>query len=1081
MKKSLAAILAIVMVCSFAIPALAADFPHGATNRVINVGDGPRPGNYIVNDGFNEANPYAREKLAITDYHMRPEWETYKFDPANYPGIQMHPDGFPMRAGHRTLVDHMGEMRYLAETYPEIVKMRLIGYSFGIDDDVTATNQADILEKQNPERSIPVYALEICNEPGVMDGRPATLHQAANHGGEIEACELAMNLAWYLTSQYGKVDEVTNLLDTTRIYILPYTNPDGSICLFRAGGTSTIGRQTPRAVDPNRNWAYRWGSKNGSGDGLGGRGRGPNSENETVNVSSIYRSDNIISSISGHTNGQIIIYAWAYMYNSEDAHPLLTKLAAEQSALNGHTPQNGNVMYAQSGEINDYLWGSMRAMGFTYEYGQIRPLPYLGTPTGEDYITANYLDAAGNQKTMRANYSTAAGSGKPATEVEASLVWMPDEYISIGYQQIDADDMGNGINKDPDDPDAVGSWHRRITPAKVEAWIASQPAGFLNGKIFVSHRPILANDYSDDDVTDNVSQGNAIAAMLKNAGAAGWLVSNTAATGGAYSPITNMAYGAEGLPVVSMTKGYIADVFNHAKEDPATKITLKADTDDFLSMYYEWERQKPAYMANMSYARTYANQLQGTITDGNGNKLFKATLEATLVIEGKIVDIDSSFQNSPVLIERDYEKQWKEVQRTHYDVEGGDYTWYMLPSKQSEYPDKGWTVTAKAPGRYTETQNVRFPLDYAGAIRRGQDATTYADPTYQNIKTGVDFDLPLAFVVDQDLDALMGVGPYTVTFTTYNRAGAVANQAGVTVKVNGRSVEVANPEVGKYSATFNNAENISISFAGAEAVTFGFVEDEGVPFVKTFDTADLELTTDANLLNAGDVFGLRTAFVKKVDTNVVRLTYTYNPALFEFVKDTTIANFTEAGYSVINVDENAEGGQVEFTLMKQDGSYGMKEFYPFTTKQVEHTALQNYTEFYSNDPTHYKYSEYYIGDRTVGDTVIFTYLDEAFTDATFKAKEDIDFEDGHQTITVVADYIDRSDDTKVEKQSHIAMVTFTTKEPVVFDLIYLSNIIDAFGLDTSHPEWDTKYVWMDWVKNGRIDIADIAYAARQIV
>jgi hypothetical protein len=116
----------------------------------------------------------------------------------------------------------------------------------------------------------------------------------------------------------------------------------------------------------------------------------------------------------------------------------------------------------------------------------------------------------------------------------------------------------------------------------------------------------------------------------------------------------------------------------------------------------------------------------------------------------------------------------------------------------------------------------------------------------------------------------------------------------------------------------------------------------------------------------------------------------------------------------------------------------------------------------------------------VGDRVIFTYLDKTFTDVTFKAKEDVTFEKGSQTITVAADYIDRSGDAKVEKQSHNGIVNFNTIGTPTIDLVYLSNILDAFGIDNSHADWEITYMWMDWIPDGKIDIIDIAYAARQL-
>ncbi len=1014
-KKCFAFMLTLAIAMSCAIPAMAAGFPVGATNKVVVIEEGLNAGTYIANDGWSASTPYSNvleeSRVTIPNYHYYDEWDDYVFDPDNYAAIEWHEDGFPMRAGYRTVVDYMGEMKYLAQTYPEITKLSIIGYSWGIKDDAVALNGV-ANDNVDPERSVPIYALEICNNPGARDGRPATLHQAGNHGGEIDSNEMCMNLAWYLCTQYGKDEEVTELLDTTRVYLLPYTNPDGNMINFRdRDNINPAARVNARGVDPNRNWAYRWGSNNGSLSNMGSthRGRGPNSEPETQAISSLYRSDNIISSISGHTSGQIIIYAWAFLRNTTDGHSLLTQLAKEQADLNGHTPQNGNVMYAQSGEINDYLWGSMRALGFTFEYSNSQRQSYLGFEDGDPYISASYINAAGVPKEMRTNYSTFEGSGMPTQDVTGQLAYLDDEWIALGYQDLTADEEGNGLSKDPDDPSSVGPLLNRITAEKVREAIAADP-DFVDGKVFLSHVP------------ESTEIGNEIARVLKDNGAKAWIVTGTASNGGYGEP--RIDYGADGLPVAGLIKGYAADLFQQAEADPSITVTLESAMKDLHSMYYEWSRQKPAYMKNMSYAREYANQLQGTIQDENGNKI-NATLEASLVIEGKIIDVDSNNGNSDVVIERSYDEQWKEIQRTYYDVEGGDFTWYMLPSKQSEYADKGWTVTAKTPGRYTETVNVKFPVDSENAIKHDKDPEIYADPLFQQVITGVNFTLHRAFEVDQNLSTLLGRGG-AVTFTTYNRDGEAADVAGVYVKVDGQPVAVTSLGNGKYSARVAaGASEISVGCAGAEAETVSRAAEEDVPLVTAVNAKDsLELTTEADSLSAGETFGLNTAFVTEVDTDSVRLTYTYNPELFELNLDESVANFEAAGYTVSDTAVDEAGGQVQITLRKADGTSGIKEFYPFTLREVEHTALSDNAESYSDDPSSPLYSEYYAGVRTAGETkVTFEYLDEVGEDMVFTAKAGVGSSD-YQSISVVADYVVNGE--TAEKTSHAATVTFTT-------------------------------------------------------
>lgn len=789
-SRALAITMALTMILSFSSPTMAADLPLGAINRTVEVTTGLNPGTYIVNDSYNN-NPYVSHRLIAPDFSWNSEtMENYIFDPANFPEMQWHPDGFPLRATFRTPVDHLGEMKYLAQTYPEITKLILLGYTNGITS--TSTNPNDF--NAFPEYKIPLYALEISSAPGVMDGRPATLHQAGNHGGELDSNELAANLAWYLTTQYGENEEVTELVNTTRIYIIPYTNADGNMISFRAANGNR--RTNASGVDLNRNWAYRWGSNTGSSGtpGTGGtyRGSSPNSEPETAAISSIYRTDNVITSVSGHTSGQIVIFAWAYIKNYTDAHPLLSKLAKEQTDLNGHTPQNGNVMYAQSGEINDYLWGSMRALGFTYEYSTAQTNPYLGVLTGNNYITASYLDTAGNPKEMKTNY--ASGSA-PIEDITGQLAFITNEFFAMGYQDLPAGAEGNGINNSPY---LDGPLTRRMTLAMVQSELDKDP-NFVSGKIFMSH------------ISISNTEATSISRLLKENGALGWIVVNTSSNGG-YGEITpNAAYSPVDIspfPVGSVLKGYAADVHDAYTNDSTITITFKADKKDFHSVNFQWERNKPAYMRNMFMSKEYANQLSGTITDGNGNLLFNANLTASLSIEGKILNTDGT--------EASADQQWNETHNPRYDVVGGNYNWFMLPSKQTEYPDKGWDITANANGRYSETKNIQFPVDTEIAANRGLDPEIFADPMFQQTMDDVNFVLPEAITVHFDFNkSWSSESNITIPFSTFrpDELGELVKGDidGLYAAINNQPVDITALGTGNFKIEFNPSADFEIT------------------------------------------------------------------------------------------------------------------------------------------------------------------------------------------------------------------------------------------------------------------------------
>lgn len=129
-------------------------------------------------------------------------------------------------------------LRSFAQKYPLITRL----YSLG---------------KSNEDREL--WVLEISDNPGEHEpGEPEFKYIGNMHGNEVVSREILLHFIERLLAGYGKDDEITGLIDSTRIYIMPSMNPDGyekakadpGDANSKCGGI--VGRANANDVDLNR-------------------------------------------------------------------------------------------------------------------------------------------------------------------------------------------------------------------------------------------------------------------------------------------------------------------------------------------------------------------------------------------------------------------------------------------------------------------------------------------------------------------------------------------------------------------------------------------------------------------------------------------------------------------------------------------------------------------------------------------------------------------------------------------------------------------------------------------------------------
>ena len=124
-----------------------------------------------------------------------------------------------------------------------------------------ATNCSSITRLYSIGKSVKgvnLWVMEISDNPGVHElGEPEFKYIGNMHGNEVTGRETLLLLVQYLCENYGRVSRVTDLIDNTRIHIMPTMNPDGYSIAHVGDRMSVLGRSNAHKVDLNRNFPDR--------------------------------------------------------------------------------------------------------------------------------------------------------------------------------------------------------------------------------------------------------------------------------------------------------------------------------------------------------------------------------------------------------------------------------------------------------------------------------------------------------------------------------------------------------------------------------------------------------------------------------------------------------------------------------------------------------------------------------------------------------------------------------------------------------------------------------------------------------
>jgi len=180
------------------------------------------------------------------------------------------------------------------------------------------------------------------------------------HGDEVVPMVMALNLAHYLTENYGVAgfEDVTDLVDNYEIHIMPLFNPDGYVL---------DQRYNANGVDLNRNFPEPAGTHS-------------TQETETIHFMDYGNANDFVLSQNGHGGALVVNYPWDYTYTLAPDNDALIQMSLEYSTYNlpmynGSFPQgitNGAAWYITQGCLQDWSYDQTDCIDVTIEFSNTK-------------------------------------------------------------------------------------------------------------------------------------------------------------------------------------------------------------------------------------------------------------------------------------------------------------------------------------------------------------------------------------------------------------------------------------------------------------------------------------------------------------------------------------------------------------------------------------------------------------------------------------------------------------------------------------------------------------------------------------
>ncbi|AEW99157.1 M14 family zinc carboxypeptidase [Streptantibioticus cattleyicolor] len=228
------------------------------------------------------------------------------------------------------------------------------------------------------------------------------------HARELTTGEMSYRWIDALTSGYGTDPAITQLMDTTEMWVVPDANPDGVDIVAQGGDNPILQRKNADdsadpscgtgdgseqiGVDLNRNAGTHWGASGTSTQPCSEVYGGPAADSEVENTAleglfrELYPAVRTGTSTSApapvtangmmitlHSDASMVLFPWEYsarVHTGNDT--ALRALAAKMASITGYQyGQAGQILYNAAGGTDDWTYDKLGLASFTIEIGDV--------------------------------------------------------------------------------------------------------------------------------------------------------------------------------------------------------------------------------------------------------------------------------------------------------------------------------------------------------------------------------------------------------------------------------------------------------------------------------------------------------------------------------------------------------------------------------------------------------------------------------------------------------------------------------------------------------------------------------------